>query len=86
MKVLSYVVLGSLLASVNLALASDKAFEDKAVKEKTQMATNQSHANESILAETHVDEFKPVAKKQNRHEILNTKFLSRRPYMPAKYE
>ena len=86
MKVLSYVVLGTLLASVNIALASDKAAEDKAIKEKTQMATNQSHANESILAETQADEFTPVAKKYNPHEILNTKFLSRRPYMPAKYE
>lgn len=27
-----------------------------------------------------------VEKKQNPHEVLNTKFLSRRPYMPIKYD
>ena len=86
MKVLSYVVLGTLLASVNVALASDKAAEDKAIKEKTQMATNQAYGNEGVLAETQADEFTPVAKKHNPHEILNTKFLSRRPYMPTKYQ
>ena len=86
MKVLSYVLLGALLAGVNVALASDKAVEDKAIKEKTQVTANQAYGNEGVLAETQADEFTPVAKKHNPHEILNTKFLSRRPYMPTKYQ
>lgn len=82
MKAMQILILGSALV-MSSAYANEDSKDQQAVPAKHEALTD-NHENAHAAEPQHVQVAKE--KKSNKHDILRTMFLSRRPYMETKID
>lgn len=77
MKAMQILILGSALV-MSSAYANEDSKDHQAVPAKHEAVTDH---HEKAHAAEHKDEYVAKEKKHDKHDVLRTKFLGKRPYM-----